>query len=137
MRSFYVWIPRDDDGDGVDDNIELREGSDPSDANSIPLTILSDETLPPGYLERDYFLRLKAKGGEKLPYYWFFASGGNVPPGIELTVDGVLRGTPTQVGSYSFNILVFDGKKYCVKPFNLTVNPKRTGLGVKAGRGEL
>lgn len=137
MRSFYVWIPIDEDGDGVDDNIELREGSNPSDANSIPLTILSDEALPPGYLERDYFLRLKAKGGDKQPYYWLFASGDNVPPGIELTVDGVLKGVPTRVGDYSFNILVFDGKKYCVKSFNLMINPKRSGYGVEAGKGEL
>ena len=136
-RSFYVWIPADDDGDGVDDNLELREGSDPSDINSIPLTIITDEALPPGYLERDYFVRLKAKGGVRQPYYWIYASGGNIPPGIELTADGVLRGTPTQEGSYSFNILVFDGKIYSFKSFSLQVNPKRTGLGVEAGKGEL
>lgn len=136
-RRFYVWIPADDDGDGVDDNLELRKGSDPSDSNSIPLTILSDETLPPGYLEREYFLRLKAKGGARQPYYWIYASGGNIPPGIDLEADGVLRGTPTREGSYNFNVIVFDGQKYSIKSFSLKVNPKRTGFGVEAGKGEL
>ena len=52
-------------------------------------------------------------------------------------MDGVLKGVPTRVGDYSFNILVFDGKKYCIKSFNLMINPKRSGFGVEAGKGEL
>jgi hypothetical protein len=44
---------------------------------------------------------------------------------------------PEEAGIFDFYISVFDGEKYETKPVHLTINPKREGFGVEAGRGEL
>ncbi len=39
--------------------------------------------------------------------FWFVAEG-NLPPGVGLLDNGVLRGTPTAAGMFSFTLGVFD-----------------------------
>lgn len=135
QRNFYVWVPGDSDNDGFDDNYEIRHGTDPYDSKSTPLFIDTDETLPNGYLGRDYYYRLKAKGGSRRPCFWLLNTNGNPPPGLHVTYDGELRGAPEEEGDFVFFISVFDGTKYETKPVHLTIEPKREGLGVKAGKG--
>jgi large repetitive protein len=63
---------------------------------------------------------LTAKGGAA-PYQ--FSVTGTLPPGLSLSAGGVLGGTPTQAGSFSFTVLVRDANG-CTgsRSYNLTIN---------------
>lgn len=137
LRKFFVSSPKDSDNDGFYDDFELRNGSDPNNADSIPLSIDLQNRLPDGYVDRDYYFLLKAKGGARRPFYWHLEKNNSAPPGLNLKTNGELCGTPTQDGNYSMKISVFDGVRFETKILNITINPKRTGLGVEAGKGEL
>lgn len=52
-----------------------------------------------------YGVSFAATGGTG-PYSW--QSSGSVPPGLSLTTGGVLSGTPTTSGSYTFTVTVYD-----------------------------
>lgn len=137
IRKFYVSIFVDSDNDGYYDDYELRNGSDPNNADSVPLTIDLDVRLPDGYVDRDYYLLLKAKGGSQRPFFWTLEKNSSTPVGLSLKANGELRGIPTKAGEYLMKISVFDGVKFETKELSITINPKRAGLGVEAGKGEL
>ena len=69
-------------------------------------------TLPQGAVNTPYFnggATLSATGGTT-PYTWSIASG-NLPPGLTLNAaQGVISGTPTTLGNYSFTVQVTDAK---------------------------
>ena len=135
--SFFIFIPGDDDGDGVDDNYEIKRGYDPFSSDDYPLTISSPVNLEDGFVGRDYFLRLKADGGKKKNYIWQASDINALPPGIHLNPNGELRGAPTAEGEYQFKVSVFDGKDVFSKTLRVTVLPKRDGLILKLGKGLL
>lgn len=55
---------------------------------------------------------------------------GSLPPGLSLSVGGVLSGTPTTVGSYAFTIQATDGQcVLCTKDFTLEVLPQEIDCG--------
>ncbi len=61
-----------------------------------------------------------ASSGGTGPYAWSFT--GTLPAGVELTAAGVLTGTPTQAGVYSFAVEVEDAGEFKVtKAFEWTV----------------
>jgi Putative Ig domain len=63
--------------------------------------------LAPGVAGLEYTpVTLSAAGGAA-PYTWSLLSG-KIPDGLTLDAGGTLRGTPTQVGDYSFNAQVRD-----------------------------
>jgi hypothetical protein len=70
-----------------------------------PLSITS-VNLPNGVVGRFYKQTLNASGGT-LPYRWGVA-GGQMPPGLSLSSNGVLDGTPTRAGVYSIGVQVAD-----------------------------
>ncbi len=55
---------------------------------------------PAGLVSTAYTDTLTATGGTT-PYTWS-VNAGSLPPGITLTSAGVLTGTPTAAGSYTF-----------------------------------
>ncbi len=55
---------------------------------------------------KSYSLQLEAKGGEK-PYFWGLKSG-KLPNGVTLGADGQISGTPTEDGTFTFDIKVLD-----------------------------
>jgi hypothetical protein len=59
---------------------------------------------------------------------WFLEEGV-LPPGLGLIEDGVLRGTPTQAGTFTFTIGVFDfgDEEVAFKGFALTVRDPAPG----------
>ena len=61
--------------------------------------------LPPGTVGTFYSQQLTASGGVA-PYTWSASSG--LPPGLSLTSTGVILGTPTTAGHYTFTVTATD-----------------------------
>gem|GEM_PF-987463 len=77
----------------------------PDVTNLIHLTALqiSTTTLPAGQVGTAYSQALQATGGVT-PYTWTVASGSSLPSGLSLSSAGVLSGTPTTSGTFSFTV---------------------------------
>ena len=84
---------------------EGRSGSAQVTLNPLPLTITTT-SLPAGTVGVAYSQALSATGGIR-PYSWTISSG-SVPPGTALSTAGVLSGTPTANGSFSFTVRAAD-----------------------------
>ena len=70
---------------------------------SVTTISLSNANLNVAYTET-----LAAAGGT-LPYTWSLA-GGSLPPGLTLTANGVITGTPTTPGTFDFIVQVRDAE---------------------------
>jgi large repetitive protein len=82
-----------------------------------PPTISTSSPLPNGPVGVPYSQQIVATGGT--PPYVFSMSGN--PPGITITESGLLGGTPTQAGTFSFNIGLEDSvHAQTVSPFQVT-----------------
>lgn len=92
----------------------------------VGLTI-SPESFPNGQYGTAYKQTLKASGGKGA--IAFSITVGNLPPGLSLSTDGELSGTPTGAGSYSFTVTavgspVKDGPPISgFKAYTLIINP--------------
>jgi hypothetical protein len=62
--------------------------------------------LPPAELNTPYMATLEAVGGTP-PYTWSIASG-SLPPGLSLSSDGTITGTPSATGTFTFSLEVVD-----------------------------
>jgi hypothetical protein len=67
---------------------------------------ITTASCPNGTVNVAYSKTLHATGGA-LPYSWALASG-TLPTGLTLSAGGVLSGTPTVAGTYSFTVQVTD-----------------------------
>lgn len=63
-------------------------------------------------VNRPFSQQLQASGGAA-PYS-FAVSGGSLPAGLTLSAGGLLSGTPTQTGSYSFQLTVTDANGFSI-----------------------
>jgi hypothetical protein len=69
---------------------------------SCPAITLSPATLPNGTVAVAYSQTITASGGT--PPYTFTVTSGTLPTGLVLSSTGVLNGTPTAAGSFTFTI---------------------------------
>jgi hypothetical protein len=76
---------------------------------------LTTTTLPNGTVGSSYSLALQATGGV-VPYGWSLASG-SLPTGLTLSTGGVISGTPTASGTFTFSLTVTDSE---VPPVTVT-----------------
>ena len=67
---------------------------------------VATSSLPPAYLASPYTSTLQASGGTR-PYLWS-VSAGSLPPGLNLSAAGLVTGTPTTAGTYTFTVTVTD-----------------------------
>ena len=74
---------------------------------------LEPPTMPDGMVDKRYFLQLTPAGGRE-PYT--FAVQGNLPPGLSLTPEGYLIGTPTEDGGFYFRLVIGDARG-CFRTF--------------------
>jgi uncharacterized repeat protein (TIGR01451 family) len=70
-----------------------------------PVVTINPASLPPGAVGSAYSQTLTAIGGTG-PYV--FAAAGSLPPGLALSSGGVLTGTPTQSGAFTFDVTATD-----------------------------
>jgi hypothetical protein len=76
-------------------------------SGGVPLSVTTT-ALPDATPGAAYSQTLAAAGGAA-PYSWALASGsGPLPPGLILGSDGTIAGTPSAVGTFSFNVQVTD-----------------------------
>jgi hypothetical protein len=74
---------------------------------NTPNIVLSPATLTNGQVGAGYNQTLTASGGIA-PYSNFVVTSGNLPAGLSLTTGGVLSGTPTAGGLFTFTVQVTD-----------------------------
>lgn len=70
-------------------------------------------TLPEGVITHSYSQSLSTSGG--LPPYTFSLYNGALPPGLSLSAAGIISGTPTTLGTYTFSVLVQDSSTGNIK----------------------
>ncbi len=71
-----------------------------------PIIMISPESLPNGTVGVGYSQRAAASGG--VAAYGYAVSAGALPPGLTLSAGGVIAGTPTAGGSYTFTLTATD-----------------------------
>ncbi len=88
------------------------------------LLISTETPLPSGTAGQAYSETLHAIGGDP-PYRWAIPVGSILPTGLALNPNtGVLSGTPTEIGQFSFSIEVIDSLNVrSGKGFVMNVNP--------------
>jgi large repetitive protein len=87
-----------------------------------PVTITSP-SVPGGEVDLDYSASLTASGGASGSTRTWSVSGGGLPPGLTLSNDGGISGTPTAAGTYDFTVTVRAGTRSASKSFRISVIP--------------
>ncbi|MHB1846420.1 MAG: putative Ig domain-containing protein, partial [Deltaproteobacteria bacterium] len=99
-------------------------------ALALPLAVVTS-VLPGGSFGVPYEIQLVATGGAP-PYQWSVAAGtGQTPPGVALSADGTLAGSPAADGAFVFQAQVTDasGKQALSAPLDLEVlSPGRVSI---------
>jgi hypothetical protein len=90
-------------------------------AGAPPLAVTTS-ALSTAEGDLSYAATLSASGGGTSPKVWSVTEG-QLPPGLALSNDGHITGTPTTAGTYSFTATVNDGNSSSSKTFTLTVIP--------------
>ena len=75
-------------------------------AAQCPAITINPASLPDGLVGLAYSRNLSAFGGQAPYNYTLFV--GSLPPGLSLSSTGVISGTPTTAGSYSFTVRARD-----------------------------
>jgi len=88
-------------------------------AAGCPVVVISPSTTPNGTFGVPYSQTLTATGGTG-PFTFAVASGA-LPAGLTLTTGGVLSGTPTTVGSFTFVVQATNGAG-CPGAISYTIN---------------
>ena len=91
-----------------------------------PVSLITT-SLPSGNVTSPYATTIAAANGTK-PYSFSIATGA-VPPGLALSSAGVLAGTPTTAGTYTFTVKVTDATSgTATAPYTLTIAPTAAPL---------
>jgi hypothetical protein len=87
---------------------------------------LSPATLPPAVVGSTYSQILTVSGGSGCT----FSVTGALPPGLTLSVTGMLTGIPSAIGTYTFAIgaICFDGSIQASKTIQVTSPPKQIDI---------
>ena len=105
---------------------QVTDGIGATDTQPLSLTVsaplnITTTSLPAATVGTAYSQALAATGGTT-PYTWSLATG-TLPPGLSLSGGGVLSGTPTTAGSFSFTVRVTDSASATdTQPLSVTVS---------------
>lgn len=84
------------------------------------IEIYTDADLPEGGIGTPYLEHINAAPGGLDEQVWSIVFG-SLPPGLSMTTAGVVNGTPTASGSFSFTAQVKVGSATCSKTFTLVI----------------
>lgn len=94
--------------------VRVTDEQNPPDSASRAYTIIinapiyiNTSVLPDGQYSKPYSQYLSASNGTGT-YTWSYQSG-TIPPGLTLSSSGLISGTPTANGDYSFTVMAVDG----------------------------
>jgi hypothetical protein len=88
-----------------------------------PALVISTTALPDTSVAMAYNQTIGATGGSGT--YTFATTAGTLPTGLTLSTTGVLSGTPTAPGSYSFTVTEMDGTGATVSQnYSITISPE-------------
>ncbi len=111
-------------------------GSVPDFAALLFIQTTNGTTLPAALVGTSYSTTLQASGG-KAPLTWSLATGSTLPAGLTLSSAGVISGTPTSSGSFSFTAKVTDSTpgtpQTATQTFSLAVNARATTTSITFG----
>jgi len=91
-----------------------------------PTLQITTASLPKATEDASYSTTLAASGASGLTWT---VSGGSLPAGVTLGSNGVLSGTPSNAGSYTFTVRVEGGGASTTKELQLVVAEKLTASG--------
>ena len=107
-------------------------GPEPTPVPELPLTVTTT-SLPNGTINTPYSAKLAASGGEA-PYAWSLQQYLSPFPGLSLSSDGIISGTPTQVGTTAFTVQVTDYlQNVATRSISITIvepSPCKFGNGI-------
>ena len=87
----------------------------------LPLTITTSSQLNPGVKGVPYLAQTLSVSGGTAPYVWTISTGA-LPPGLHLNSAGLLSGTPTTAGVFSFTATTTDSFQLALSAaFQVTV----------------
>ena len=104
-----------------------------STAPLAPLQITTPSPLPPASLVKPYTQVLLERGG--VGTLMWTLTGGALPSGITLSTGGILMGTPTSAGTFTFTAQLVDSSapaKIASATFSLTVSGPTLVFGAQA-----
>ncbi len=96
-----------------------QAGTSTGTSGGSSMLAVTTASVSPGTVGASYSGTLAASGGTG-SYRWS-VSVGNLPPGLTLSSNGSIAGTPTAAGTYSFTALVSDSLSLAVRSLSLTV----------------
>lgn len=109
-------------GDAISPNIAFEPYLDAAYTGTPPGSAIRIDTgspLPAGVKGNSYSVDLAAGGGTA-PYTWFVYAG-SLPPGLNLSTNGLLSGVPTAAGAFNFSVEAADLQQADFKQFSLDV----------------
>lgn len=99
-----------------------------------PPSLLPTNSAPNGVVSTPYSYQFTTSGGTT-PYEYEHLSG-NIPPGLSVTKEGLLQGTPTAAGDYTFKVQSKDsttGQGPYAVAFDVSLKIDATGAAPVAG----
>lgn len=100
-------------------------------SETLPTITLSPTSLPNGTVGLPYNQTLSASGGNSP--YTFNITSGSLPPGLFLLTSGLLSGTPTTGGSYSFTVTAKDNYDFTgSQNYTIVIGKANTVTGLNA-----
>ena len=106
----------------------------PTPAPQQPALQITTTGLASATAGTSYTATLSASGGGSVTWT---VSGGSLPAGVTLGSNGILSGTPTGAGHYTFTVRVADGARSASKQFELVVVEKLTASAPAAQTWEV
>jgi hypothetical protein len=96
----------------------------------------SGGALPAAVVGVPYTTTLQAAGGIA-PLTWSLANGSSLPTGLTLSAAGVISGTASSTGTFSFSVQVVDSTpgthESATQTFSLTINGRSTATSIAFG----